>query len=111
MGIAGEMEAIEHINEYFTICCVFSLDRLLDYHQSASTCYMFEHFFSHSSAIQTLSSHPAMSVCTVRTHSLSMLLNTQLSFKAYFVRLVVVVNHCLTSPLGSKGLLCDIVIR
>ena len=32
------MEAIEHINEYFKIGCVVSVNRLLDLHQSALTC-------------------------------------------------------------------------
>ena len=30
LGIGGEVEAIEHINEYFKIGCVVSLDGLLD---------------------------------------------------------------------------------
>ena len=60
------MEAIEHISVYFNIGCSVSLDGL---------------FFSHSSPIQTLSSHPVMSVCTVRTHSSSRMFSTQLSFK------------------------------
>ena len=37
---------------------------------------MFVYFLSNSSAIQTLSPHPAISVCTVRAHSSSMLLST-----------------------------------
>ena len=30
LGIGGEVEAVEHINEYFNIGCVFSLNGLLD---------------------------------------------------------------------------------
>ena len=38
LGIGGEVEAIERINEYFNIGCVVSLNGLLIEHQSALTC-------------------------------------------------------------------------